>query len=146
MYKITVPTIISHPHFDKEGTLHELRRSGAHRIALALDREMGHAFSSPKTLAKLKELIPFFKNEGFEVLVWLGETFGHNGAREEGESPYQNIHSFTDGRTKPFCPLDEKFQRDFCLWVQKIAGCGAAVILLDDAYRTDVRGAKSLGR
>lgn len=145
MYKITVPAIISYPHFDRDGILAELRRSGARRIALAVDREVGHAFSSEQNLQKLKELIAFFKENGFESLVWLGETFGHNGDEERGESPYQNIHSFTKGRTKPFCPLDEKFQRDFCLWVQKIARCGAEVILLDDDYRTDVRGDNALG-
>jgi len=145
MYKITVPTIISYAHFDEEGIIAELHRSGAHRAALAIYRELSHAFSSPETLSRLRHLILRLKAEGMETLVWLGETFGHHGTKETEESPYQNIHSFTKGRTKPFCPLDENFQRDFCNWVRQIAECGADMILLDDDYRTDVRGDNALG-
>ena len=47
MYKITVPTIVTNGHFNKEKTLSELKRAGAHRIALAIDREIEHKFSSP---------------------------------------------------------------------------------------------------
>lgn len=40
MYKITVPTIITNGHFNKEKTLSELKRCNADRIAIAIDREL----------------------------------------------------------------------------------------------------------
>lgn len=49
MRKITVPIIVTNGHFNKEKTLSELKRAGADRVALAIDREIGHSFSSPKS-------------------------------------------------------------------------------------------------
>ena len=136
MYKVTVPTLI-YPHFDKEGVLAELRRAKVDRVALTLEREMGHTFSSPETLATLKELITAYKQAGTEVMIWLGETMGHDSSAETEDSPYQNLYDFDSGRSKAFCPLDEKFQRDFVDWIRKIGSLDVDLIMLDDDYRTD---------
>ncbi len=53
MYKVTVPTVINNGHFNKVKTLDEFKRSGAHRIALAIRREDDYAFSSPNSLKLL---------------------------------------------------------------------------------------------
>lgn len=69
MYKVTVPTIITNGHFNKEKTLSELKRCGADRIALAIDRELKYTFSSPENLKLLKELVTYYHKNGLEVLV-----------------------------------------------------------------------------
>ena len=88
MYKITVPTVITNGHFDKEKTLSEIKRSGAQRIALAIERELDYAFSSPGNLKLLKELISYYKSNGLETVVWLGETLGHGSFESKGNSKY----------------------------------------------------------
>lgn len=44
MYKVTVPTVITNGHFNREKTLAEIKRCGAERIALAVDREFRLCF------------------------------------------------------------------------------------------------------
>lgn len=145
MYKITVPTIITNGHFNKEKTLSELKRAGAHRIALAVDRELPHKFSSPENLELLKELIKYYEDNGFETLVWLGETFGHDGSACDEPTPYTRMRYFNKYDMRSFCPLDKNFQKDFANWVKNIALCGAKMILLDDDYRMNCRSNLSVG-
>lgn len=139
MYKITVPTIVTNGHFDKEKTLSELKRAGAHRIALAIDRELPYKFSSPKNLELLKDLIKYYEDNGLETLVWLGETWGHNSSPCDEPSPYTRMRFFDKYNMRSFCPLDKTFQKDFAEWVKNIALCGAKMILLDDDYRMSNR-------
>ena len=140
MYKVTVPTVITNGHFNREKTLAEIKRCGAERIALAVDRELGYAFTSPENLKLLKELIEYYKANGLETLVWLGETLGHAAGKPENNSPYDCIRNIDKGDISAFCPLGEKFRNDFCTWVKNIAECGAQMIMLDDDFRLDVRG------
>ncbi len=137
MYKVTVPTVISYSHFDKEGLVEQLCQAKVDRVALALDREPEHTFSSPETLSLLRELVTYFKEKGIEVWAWLGETLGHDSSAETESSPYQNQQDFDIGRSKAFCPLDVRLQHDFAIWIQKIARTGVDGILFDDDYRTD---------
>ena len=139
MYKVTVPTIITNGHFDREKTLKEIKRCGAERIALALDRELDHAFSSEENLKLLKDLIQYFRENRLEVLVWLGETFGHDGGKPLSDMKYKNMRFIDKGDIKAFCPLDKTFAQDFCLWVKKVAECGADMIMLDDDFRLGYR-------
>jgi len=136
MYKITVPTIISNGHFNKEKTLQELKRCRADRVALALDREMDYAFSSPENLELLKELLTYYRQNGLETLVWLGESLGHDRspADEKIKSKYKNMIIKGQGAVKSFCPMDEAFVNDYCKWVKDVALCGADMIMIDDDY------------
>ena len=145
MYKITVPTIVTNGHFNKEKTLKELKRAGAHRIALAIDRELEHKFSSPENLKLISELIKYYEDNKIETLVWLGETFGHNGSPTTEPAPYTRMRHFDKHDMKSFCPLDENFQKDFAGWVKNIAKCGAKMILLDDDYRMNCRSLHAVG-
>lgn len=140
MYKITVPTIVTNGHFNKEKTLKELKRCKADRIALTIDREMGHAFTSPENLKLLEELIAYYEANGIETLVWLGETLGHTPDPADGTSPYQNIRLMNGDYISAFCPLGEAFIEDFCTWVKNVAKCGAKMIMLDDDFRLSIRG------
>ena len=143
MYKITVPTIITNGHFNKEKTLFELKRCGADRIALAIDRELDYTFSSSNNLKLLKELVQYYRENGLEVLVWLGETFGHDSYYHVAPK-YTNMRAFDyDGNIKniaSFCPFDENFTADFCNWIRDVAKCNPDMIMLDDDFRFSNRG------
>lgn len=136
MYKITVPVRCKTAHEHKESTLAQLRRCGAHRVAIAIHRELSYRFSSQETLDKLTELIEYFEKNGLEVLVWIGETLGH----DRVSSPvhdwgFTNIKDPDGNSTAAFCPLDEDFSDAIAEWVGSVAGCGAKLILLDDDFR-----------
>lgn len=141
MYKITVPTIVTNGHFNKEKTLAELKRCGADRVALAIDRELDYTFSSPQNLKLLAELVPYFRENGFEVLVWLGETLGHDG--NCFLERYTKMRAIDDnGKAREigsFCPADERFTADFCRWVKDVAACRPDMIMLDDDFRLSNR-------
>ena len=137
MYKSTVPIIID-THFDKETLLRELRRCKADRIAFALNRELEHTFTSPANMKRLKEMLGYFKEQGFETAVWIGETLGHDQVTQypEGyEEPYRHMKLPVKGTVASFCPTDEKFTADLCKWVASVAALKPDLILLDDDYR-----------
>ncbi|MBR4888578.1 MAG: hypothetical protein IKU17_05490 [Clostridia bacterium] len=139
MYKISVPTIVTNGHFNKEKTLEEMKRCKAERIVLVVDREMGHSFTSPENLELLKELIAYYEANGLETIVWLGETMGHS-AIPAGDHPmYPNIRLLNGAEIGAFCPLGETFVEDFCTWIKNLAKCGAKMIMLDDDFRLSVR-------
>ncbi len=136
MYKVTVPINSKTAYKYREETLAELKRSGAHRAALTLHRDLESKFSSDETLMILKEMLEYFENNGFETLVWLGETFGHDRYSKPGKfNPYTNIKSMVRGDIAAFCPMDNSFADDFCTWIKNVAKCGAETILLDDDFR-----------
>ena len=133
MYKVSVPVMVSRLQFDKEKTLAELKRMKADRVFLVIEREIKHKFSSPKTLQKLKELIPFFEKNGFETGVWIGESIGHGwGDKDE----YSNMVDIYGRKIEgAFCPLDSAFSADVCGWIKKVAETGVKLILMDDDFR-----------
>lgn len=140
MYKVTVPVVANNGHFNKEKTLDAIKKVGAERIAIAVSRELRHSFSSDETLAIVRELIEYYKSNGLEVMVWLGETIGHSGGKPYGDFGYTNIRNIEEGDISAFCPMDKNFINDCCEWVKKIAKCGAEMIMLDDDFRLGRRG------
>ncbi len=140
MYKLTCPLVITNPWFDRKVALKELRRCKADRVNLILYRELDHAFSSPSSLEALRDNLIFFRAEGFETMVWLGESIGHDGAPRVDRGKYAPLYTFDGGATHAFCPLGEDFRRDLANWVQDVARCGADAIILDDDYRLNYRG------
>ena len=70
MNKISVPVVLNE-RFDKEATLAELRRAGAHRTFLSLGAPSMKKENRQDDLARLRENIPFFKSAGLEVGVWF---------------------------------------------------------------------------
>ena len=137
MYKTTVPIIVD-THFDKETLLRELCRCKADRIAFALNRELEYTFTSPANMARLEEMLNYFKEQGFETAVWIGETLGHDQVTKfpEGcETPYRHMKLPVKGTVASFCPTDKKFTADLCGWVRSVAALKPDLILLDDDYR-----------
>ncbi len=139
MRKVTIPTVVTNGHFDREKTLAEIKRCGAERVGIAIDRELKYEFSSPESLKLISELIEFYEANGIETLVWLGETCGHAGGPADENPPYMPVHTTEKGPTQPFCVMDEKFIKAFCNWVQNVAKAGAKMIMLDDDMRYTYR-------
>ncbi len=141
MYKITVPTIVTNGHFNKEKTLSELKRCGAHRVALAIDREIDYTFSAPENLNLIEELTKYYKKNGFETLIWLGETLGHSGGPVTNRMKYTYVRPLgAQEDINALCPMDESFIADFSDWVKSIAACGPDMIMLDDDFRLGIKG------
>lgn len=143
MYKISVPVIIDNPYFNKEQVLSELKRMNAHRIALAVERNVDYAFSSPEVIEKLKNLIEYFEQNGFETLVWIGETLGHAPNGNYGDK-YTSMVKSDGTKLASFCPFDKNFINDLCNWVKDVANAGAKMIMLDDDFRFGLRGNESI--
>lgn len=133
MYKIIVPTVIDNGHFDKEKTAQELMRCGVRDIALAVEQD----FSSNKNWGLLKELISYFEEKDFEVIVWMGEMMGH--ARMDAKADkgkFMHLKTLETGvPSEAYCLLDEDFITYCCNWIKDVAKAGAKTILIDDDYR-----------
>lgn len=141
MFNVTVP-IYATSTADRDEILKVLRRVGASRVAVVVMRELDYGFSSPKTLVALEESLAFYTEQGYDPLVWVGQTFGHDTARG-GDAKYTTIKCLESAETENgsvFCPLDKNFLADFENWMINIAKCGAKLILLDDDFRLSYRG------
>ncbi len=137
MYTTTVP-VIAENNFDKEKLLHELRRCKADRVAFALYRDLNHTFTSPGTLKRTGELIEYFRGNGFETVIWIGETLGHDQVTKHPdgcETPYRRMKLPNKGTVDSFCPTDERFVRDLGEWLKKAAELHPDLIMLDDDFR-----------
>ena len=143
MYKISVPVVINNPDFCKEQVLDKLKLMKAHRIALAVSRDVNYAFSSPDIIQKLKQLIEYYEVNDLETLVWLGETMGHDPHGNYGDK-YTTMVKSDGTKIASFCPFDKNFIKDVCNWVKDVATAGAKMIMLDDDFRFGLRGDGSI--
>lgn len=134
-YKTSVPVMLNDM-FEKEVVLRELKRAKASIVYLILrDRKTESFAISEEECRELYELNEFFTENGIEVGVWVGITFGHTA--NEPVLPHKYTKPVTsDGRIgeRQYCPLDEEYIKDFKILVQDIAKSGIKNILLDDDY------------
>ncbi len=140
MFKVTVP-IMANTELSENEIFEALERVKADRVAVVVEREIDYSFSSPKTLEALKRSLKVYDERGYDPLVWVGQTFGHDTA--SGGGKYTNISCIASDKTENgsvFCPLDKNFIKDFQKWVIDMAKCGAKLILLDDDFRLSYRG------
>lgn len=140
MFKVTVP-IMADTELSEREIFDALEKIKADRVAVIVERELDYSFSSPKTLEALKRSLKLFEEHGYDPLVWVGQTFGHDTA--SGVGKYTNIRCINSDKGENgavFCPLDKNFLADFQKWVTDIAKCGAKLILLDDDFRLSYRG------
>ena len=136
MYKLSVPVITATAYKYKEETLAQLKKCGASRVVLALRRELAHGFSSEENLNKLGELIPYFRAEGFEIAVWLGETIGHDRySAPQNSYGYDVIRTLDGNDISAFCPLGDKFSADVAGWAKRVAALSPDLIIIDDDFR-----------
>lgn len=121
------------------GQFNEVLRSGGTHAIMWIPREMSYEFSSLETLEMIKKTITLFESHGIEVIVWLGETCGHNGGTPDENPPYTPVRSIESGDSRAFCVTDEKFIKAFGNWLCSLAEVGAKAILIDDDWRMNFR-------
>jgi hypothetical protein len=92
----------------------------------------------------LENAISFFKQEGFEVGVWM-DAFGHGGVlahstTSEYVKEFERIRG-ADGRfaQEGFCPLDDNFRSVYVSAIKQVAKMGPDLIMLDDDFRMNIR-------
>lgn len=137
MYKLSVPlmsTTITKENRQKYLSL--CKEAGASRIFLALAEN-----TIPENL---KENISFFKQNGFEVGVWIS-TIGHgfilSHAEAATECEFKPIVDI-DGtqRLHANCPLDKSFCDFTAKFVASLANLGPDIVMLDDDLRLSQHG------
>ena len=139
MYKISLPIQSKTLNEENKPIFVSLcKKAGVERVFLTA--------SLSENLEELKENIAYFKNEGFEVGIWVGNTIGHgatllNGAGLGEKPKYQPLVNL-DGNSLPGtnCPYDKKFQIYVAKSVAALTDCGTDMLMLDDDYRLSQHG------
>ena len=141
MYKLSIPLMSSSINQgNRDIYVHQCREAGVERIFLAHESSM---YPIPDALA---ENVSFFKENGFEVGIWLGDTIGHGFALShiEGGMDASAFPLMVDiqGEPRPFayCPMDEGFRHFIAETVAKLAATGADIVMLDDDFRMSQHG------
>lgn len=125
--------------FTEQAQLREVLRSKASQVALWIPRNLPAPFSTPEQLQQIKETIQLYESHGISVIVWLGETCGHNGGEAEKAPLYTPIRTLDQQDTRPFCVTDKRFIGDFAAWLRSLVEIGAKTILIDDDWRMNFR-------
>ena len=130
MYKISVPIKNdSVKKNDREGAVRLLRRFDATRVFLALGTYELDEKKRAQVFENLRENICCFKEQGFEVGVWLW-TFWLK------SNPFGCMRSIDETEISEFvCPSDTRFVNFASEYIKEIAKCGADIILFDDDFR-----------
>lgn len=141
MYKLSVPLMSSSIHEGNRAEyVRQCREAGATRIFLA------HESSAYPIPDRLAENVAYFKEKGFEVGIWLGDTIGHGFALThiEGElditSYPQMVNIEGEERPYAYCPMDKGFRDHIAAVVAKLAAMEPDVIMLDDDFRMSQHG------
>lgn len=129
--KISVPVNIAMKHlpFDEQKILRELKKLDAECIVFTVLDISDEDF----VCSEIKKHAPFFKEQGYEVRVWLGGSLMH--FNYEGHDFTRRV--FIDGRESPnaVCPFDERFRKYYCGLLQKILHTGIDTVFFDDDFR-----------
>lgn len=114
------------------------------RVFLCMNDPLWAAQYLKDHFEKVKTDISYFRNQGFEVGVWIN-AFGHGGPLSHDVDGLSVSDSFTklegiDGRNEySYCPLDTSFSDMYADVLQQIAAAGPSLIMLDDDYRLNYR-------
>jgi hypothetical protein len=145
-FRLSVPVMNSNvTAASREQHLAELRRAGADRVFIALDRCLAEAGDPERAAAfsRLGENIAYFAEAGLEVGVWT-PTLGFGGPLAKKDlarvGQYARITS-VGGATAldAFCPMDGQFVALIGGVLRDIALAGARMIMLDDELCLSVR-------
>ena len=142
-YSVTVP-VMNEPGLEKFGgrekILEELKKLGASRVNLCLDKYVSDGGMRADIMRALKENSDWFKARGLSTCAWIWAFWGDDGM-------VRKFHRITDKNGSPrafLCPLDEDFRKFAADYVADIARSGVDMILYDDdlAFRNDYTGRK----
>lgn len=149
MYKISVPVMLTE-RFHKEKILHILREAGAQRVFLAVDIISVDAQKQEKMLQRLRECVPFFKENGFETGVWFWALW-RNDIGKPGEGcllktwkgvesrETSGLNSSEKIESGNFCPASPEFRAKTSEIVRRIAETGPDILMFDDDFRYGFR-------
>ncbi len=130
--------------------LHELRRAGIERVFICPGNPFGDEKKLDAEMALLTENINFYKENGFEVGVWIG-GLGHGGTlsheHAKAAQNYTLIVGLASGGSSSdsFCPTDPDFFTMYSNYVRRLALAGAPMIMIDDDLRIALHGPVGLG-
>ncbi len=143
MKKVSVPVMLETLVY-RETILDMLKQARADRVFLAMERSFDRKEYDGR-LRLLADGIAYFRENGFEVGVWIGETVGHWQHPPEDTDGGRGLRLWTDtfGETHNgnFCPADEKFLCYVESWIEDIARLAPDAILLDDDFRMSMHAA-----
>ena len=137
-YKISVPIMCANiTEENKPKTLKELRRCGAERVFIAISAYFTDKDIRQRVLADLKDKIEFFKQNGYEVGVWLWSSV----VRDEN-SFQRKVNSQGEEHSMWVCHADENFLSLASDFAKEIAKLNPDLIMYDDdfKYSRDVTG------
>lgn len=131
MYKVSVPIMNCNiKRSDRERLLKEIKRFNTERVFLSLDTYTTDRNKRKEILKELADNCAFFKENGFEVGVWIW-TFWVNNNTE-----FRNMRSIKGSEIWKFmCPTDERFVAFAADYISDIAKCGVDLIQFDDDFR-----------
>ncbi len=139
MYKISLPIQNKRLNDENKPIFVELcKRAGVARVFLTASHD--------EDTQKFSENIEYFKNVGFEVGIWVGNTIGHgatllNAADNDEKPKYQRLVNLEGQELfNTNCPYDKKLQVDIGKTVARLVSCGVDTIMLDDDYRLSQHG------
>ena len=139
MYKISLPIKSSALNSENKPIFVKLcKDAGVERVFLTA--------SLLEDTVSLTNNINYFKENGFETGIWIGNTIGHGAtlleSHDNGEKPkYQRLVNL-EGQDlySTNCPLDKNFQQFVAKSLARLALCGTDKIMLDDDYRLSQHG------
>lgn len=147
MHKISVPVVVHDNHFNGKAALKELQRCNADRVFLSVGVISISNEDNQKIIDILKENIPFFKEAGLEVGVWLW-TFWRSGFSAEEEKDLLMVRRSGEYRatvgtlstseknlTGFCCPTSERFIAQTTDFLKNIAALKPDIIMFDDDFR-----------
>lgn len=139
MYSLSLPINTSALNdSNRNDYLDQITRAGVNRVFLTTGLE-GNFDIFP-------ENIKFFKERGFEVAIWVGNTIGHGStllnSMDTGEAPkYQRLVNLKGEELySTNCPLDVNFQRFASERIAALAQLDVDLVMLDDDYRLSQHG------
>ena len=139
MYKISLPISNKCLNGENRPIFVELcKRAGVHRVFLTA--------SLSENAEMLSENLNYFKENGFETGIWIGNTIGHGStlldSQDNGEKPqYQRLVNLKgEDLYSTNCPLDKNFQYFVAKNIARLSACGTDMIMLDDDYRLSQHG------
>ncbi len=143
MYKISVPITITQ-HINKEALLEALKTAKADYVFFAPGSVSAKSEANEIHFEKLKDLIPFFKGQGFKVGVWIWSIWvtdfepdtisdyvmkNYKGGLHSMGNPLNSNEQICSGF---ICPTSEKAVKIITDFIKEISKLCPDIILFDD--------------
>jgi len=131
MYKLSIPFMLSQVERYGAGPfISKLKEAGADVAFLALDAYETDEKKRNKVFELLKETVPVFRKEGFDVGVWVWAFM------VRGDRKYTHITSPNGAVSEnQVCPSDADFCEFAMEYLRSIAASKPDLIMFDDDYR-----------